>query len=45
MVDMFAGHLGMSLMHGWIAWELGLSHLYLVRSKQTLLGPFGASQS
>jgi len=41
---MFAGHLGMSLIHGWIVWELGLSQLYLVRSEQALLGPFSAGQ-
>ena len=44
MVDMVAGHLGMNGMHGWTALELGLSHKFLVRIEQALLGPFGASQ-
>ena len=45
MVDVVAGHLGTNWMHGWTAWQLGLSHLCLVRTEQALLGPFGASQS
>ena len=45
MVDMVAGHLGTSWMHGWTAWQLGLSHLCLVRTEQALLGPFSSSQS
>jgi len=45
MVDMVAGHFGMNRIHGWTAWELGLSHLCLVRTEQALLSLFGASQS
>ena len=44
MVDMVAGNLGTNGMHGWIAWELGLSQQCLVRTEEALLGPFGASQ-
>jgi hypothetical protein len=43
--DMFARHLGSSLMHGWIAEELGLSQLHLVRPEQALLGPVKAGQT
>ena len=45
MVDVVLGHLGMNSMHGWTAWELGLSQLCLARTEQALLGPFSASQS
>lgn len=45
MIDMVAGNLGTNWIHGWIAWELGLSLQCLVRVEQAYLGPFGASQS